>query len=91
MSPILDIGRLSITLHGVAPDLAAAAVSGLEDALQRRLGGLRLDRAGFRPELRIGPFDLAERADAAALRDLIAARLVEGIDRMPAGEPEEVS
>ena len=91
MSRMLDIDRLSITLHGVSADLAAAAVAGLEDALQRRLGGLRLDRAGFRRDLHIGPLDLPDRADAATLRELIAERLLEAIEREPASEPEEVS
>lgn len=89
MSRMLDIERLSITLHGVSADLADAAASGLEDALQRRLGGLRLDRAASLPDLRIGPLDLPHRADAAALRELIAERLVEAIDRMPADEQGE--
>jgi len=91
MSRMLDIGRLSITLHGVSADLAEAAASGLEDALRRRLGGLRLDRAGSVPELRLDALDLPRRVDAAVLRELIAAHLVEAIDRMPAGKSEEVS
>ena len=85
MSRMLDIGRLSIALHGVSADLAEAAASGLEDALRRRLGGVRLDRAGSVPELRIGPLDVPHRADAATLRELIAAHLIEAIDAMPAG------
>jgi len=91
MSRMLDIDRLDITLHGVSADLADAAVSGLEDTLRRRLGGLRLDRAGSVPELRIDPLDLPSDADAAALRELIAEHLIAAIDRMPASGEEEVS
>lgn len=91
MSGMLDIGRLSITLHGISADLAEAAVYGLEDAVQRRLGGLRLDRAGSVPELRIDPLDLPRGADAEVLRQLIARHLVEAFDRLPADEPEEGS
>jgi hypothetical protein len=91
MSRLLDIERLSITLQGVSANLAEAAACGLEDALQRRLGGLRLDRAVSVPELRIGPLDLPRRADAATLRELIAEHVFAAIDRMPERGPDEVS
>lgn len=89
MSRMVDIERLSITLHGVSADLAQGAVHGLEAAVQRRIGGLRIDRAGNVSEIHVGPFDLPRGADATALRSLIAERLVEAINRSPTSDTVE--
>jgi hypothetical protein len=87
----VEIGRLSIALHGVAAEIAEAAVAGLDSALRRRLGSLRARRSFTVPELRVDAADLPSEADAAALRDLIVDRLVEVLgDRAAPQQQEEL-
>lgn len=86
---MVEIGRLDITLHGVSADIAEAAVSGLESALRRRLGALRGGRLLDVPTLRIDALDLPPEADAAALRDLLAERLVQALGDTRTERPEE--
>lgn len=76
MTTNIDIGRLSIALHGVSAEVAEAAVAGLDVELRRRLGALtgRALVTGDLGIIDIGP--LAGTPDPAALRALIAERLV---------------
>jgi hypothetical protein len=87
---MVEIGRLDIALHGVSADIAEAAVSGLESALRRRLDALHLYRTRDVPALRIDALDLPPQTDAAALRDLLAERLIEALGdaRTDSGEEE---
>jgi hypothetical protein len=78
-SAMVDIGRLNVALHGVSAEIAEAAVAGLESALRRRLGSLHVNRALDVPALRVDALDLPPEADAAALRELLAERLVQAI------------
>ena len=68
---MVEIGRLNITLHGISATVAEAAVGGLEDALRRRLGALRVGRPLDLLALTIDAMDLPPDADAAALRELL--------------------
>lgn len=84
----LQIDRIHIALHGVSASMAEAAADGLEAELRRRLGtsGRTEDVA----ELSLGPLDGRAVLDAAALRGLIAQRLVDALQhRRP--EPRELS
>lgn len=85
----VEIDRLEITVHGVAAGVVEEAVSGLEAALNRRLGGLR---GGFAlaavPTLQLAPLELAGRTDPAALRELLAGRLLEALQARPADGEE---
>jgi hypothetical protein len=77
---MIDIDRLSIRVHGVPGPLVEEAVAGLEGELRRRLGGRSgslLNRVV--PALSIGPLDLPARSDAAALRHLLADRLLDAV------------
>jgi len=77
---MIDIDRLSIRVHGVPSTLVEEAVAGLEGELRRRLAGRRggvLNTAV--PTLSIGPLDLPARVDAAALRHLLADRLLDAV------------
>jgi hypothetical protein len=76
---MIDIDRLSIRVHGVPGGLVEEAVAGLEGELRRRLGGRRGSLLSAVPTLSIGPLDLPARADAAALRDLLADRLLDAV------------
>jgi len=81
----IDIDRLNVALHGVSAVVAEEAMAGLESVLRRRLGGLRGSAVTSAvPELRIGPLDLPRGADAAALRALVADRLLEALVLRPA-------
>ena len=75
----IEIGRLNIALHGVTAGVAEAAVGGLEGALRRRLGSLRIGRPLDLPSLTIDAVDLPPDADAAALRELLAERLARAL------------
>jgi hypothetical protein len=86
---MIEIGRLSIALHGVSAEIAEAAVAGLESALRRRLGSLRAGRSFAVPTLRVDAVDLPSDVDAAALRDLIADRLVETLGDGAAPQQQE--
>jgi len=85
----IDIDRVTIAVQGVSALVAEEAMAGLAGALRRRLGALRGSHtAAAVPELRIGPLDLPPRADAGALRELIARKLLEAVLR-PETPPEE--
>ncbi len=85
----LEIDRLEITVHGVAAGVVEEAVAGLEAALNRRLGGLR---GGFSlaavPTLQLAPVEVTGQADPAALRELLAGRLLEALQARPADGEE---
>ena len=86
---MVEIGRLNIALFGVSADTAEAAVAGLDAALRRRVGSLPAGQTFVVPELRIGSVDLPPDADAAALRELIADRLVDAIGDAAPQQVEE--
>jgi hypothetical protein len=74
----IRIDRLELALHGVAPELAEAALDGLDAELARRLGAHGVGDAAWRarlPSIRLDPLD-ASGLDAASLRAGIAERLV---------------
>jgi len=74
----IAIERLNIAVHGVSSLVVEQALAGLEGELRRRLGSLRGGWAAVAvPALRVGPLELPPGADAAALRELIAERLLE--------------
>jgi hypothetical protein len=84
----IDIDRLSIAVHGVAAPVVEAAVAGLVEELRRRLGALRGSwQAASVPALSLHPLDLPPHADAAALRALLAERLLAALLR-PEGPSE---
>jgi hypothetical protein len=88
-----DIERLSIVLHGVSGQVAQAAVADLAQELRRRIAGFTLQDWPDAPLglITIGPITGESVLDAAALRVLIAERLVDAIfqGRSPASlEPE---
>lgn len=72
---MIEIGRLNIALHDVSAEVAEAAIGGLEAALRRRIGTLRIGRPHDVPALSIDALDLPPGADAVALRELLAERL----------------
>lgn len=78
MSITIDIDRLSIALHGVSAGVAEAAATGLDEELRRRLGNLagRSLVSGDLGVVRIDAIAATGVLDAAALRGLIAERLV---------------
>jgi len=83
----IEIDRLEIALDGVSAQVAEHAVAGLEGELRRRLASLPLGAAATAvPQLAVGPLDLPPNADAAALRALIAERLLGALVR---GQPED--
>jgi hypothetical protein len=88
---MVEIGRLSIVLHGVSAAIAETAVGGLEAALRRRLDVMRIADSRAVPALHVDAFDLPPDADATTLRELLAERLVQAIggDDTPPQEPEE--
>ncbi|MGF1625590.1 MAG: hypothetical protein ACFCVH_11965 [Alphaproteobacteria bacterium] len=82
---MIEIDRLEIALSGVSTLVAEQAVAGLEAELRRRLGALRGSVAvADVPRLSLGPLDLPPQADAAALRGLIADRLLGALLRQAA-------
>lgn len=85
---LIEIGRLEIAIHGVSAEIAEEAVAGLDSALRRRLGSSRAGRSFAVPALRLDAIDLPPATDAAALRELMADRLVEAIGDEPA--PQQV-
>jgi hypothetical protein len=90
MSLTLDIDRLSLALHGVSAQIAEAAIAGLEPELRRRLGNLteRALVSGDLGVVRIGPIASSATLDVAALRGLIAERLVLALTTSGSAEPE---
>lgn len=86
MSISAQINRIDIALHGVSADLASAAADGLDAEIRRRIGALRIDRGMLDransvdvSELAIGPVSLRAGTDAAALRGVLAERIVEAL------------
>lgn len=74
----VNMDRLGIVVHGVPGQLVETAMSGLEVALRRRLGEIRLDdiRDVDMAELALSPVNSRSNLDADALRGLIVERLV---------------
>jgi hypothetical protein len=77
----LQLERIDIRLHGVSAELANAALDGLEEALCRRLQGLKLApgviaRAGISLE----PQHLPRAIDAAAMRALLVEQIVLAVE-----------
>ncbi len=91
MSLVIDIERLSIALHGISAGVAEAAVNGLDEELRRRLGALagRALVSGDLGIVRLGAITGSAVLDAAALRGLIADRLVLALSHPPATTEEE--
>lgn len=92
MSLTIDIDRLSVRLHGVSAGVAEAAVVGLDEEVRRRLGNLagRSLVSGDLGVVRVGAIAGAGTLDAAALRGLIAERLVFALSNpTPAVDEEE--
>lgn len=87
----IDIDRVAVALHGVSSLVVEAAVSGLENEVRRRLGVLPTgpSTALYLEELAVGPVHSRVALDAAALRGLIAERLVEVIRHAYATTAEE--
>ena len=87
---MVEIGRLDITLHGVSADIAEAAISDLESALRRHLDAVHLYRTRDVPALHIDRLDLPPQTDAAALRELLAERLIQALgDARAEGREQE--
>ena len=89
-APDVDIGRLTVAVHGVSALVAEQALAGLEDELRRRLGSLHgsWETAAI-PALRVGPLDLPPGANAAALRHLVAERLLQAVLKSAGSDPAE--
>lgn len=81
----VDLGRVTLSLHGVSAQMAEEAVDGLGEELRRRLGALALgDVASFDcAELALAPFTAPTVLDAGALRGMIAERLTAAIFTSP--------
>jgi len=90
----IDIGRLNVGLHGISAAVVEEAAIGLDTVIARRLGARSwAELTDFDiDELSLGPLQTTVRADPAALRDLIAERLVQTLDAHLPGRtraPEE--
>jgi hypothetical protein len=78
----VDIERIAITLHGVPIALGDGIAAHLDSALERRLSELKLRTAGSGiSQMDLGVIDAPADADAQAISNLIAARLVDWIAR----------
>ncbi len=77
----INIGRLVVALHGVSAAVVEEAAAGLEAELSRRLGTIPWgDMAAFDVgDLSVGPLRADSVLDAAALRGIIADRLVQAL------------
>ena len=79
----VDISRIQVGLHGISAQVVEEATAGLESELSRRLGtfpGGYSDLAAIDiGELAIGPIHSSTVLDAAALRGIIADRLVDAV------------
>lgn len=87
MAMNVDIGRLSISLHGISAQMIEAAVQDLDAELGRRFGvrklgqGLSSRTASVDiTELSLSPIHLNTRLNVAGLRGLIADRLLDAIE-----------
>ncbi len=78
----IDVSRIRIALHGISAQVVEAAAWGLEAEIKRRLGSLPRGRVASVDigELSIGPVHGEGVLDAAALRNVIAQRLVAAIE-----------
>lgn len=79
----LRLDRLQVSLSGVSAEIAERAVDGLEAELRRRLGGVSSSELPWsdQAQLSLGTVHVKGRIDAAALRALIAERLVANLRR----------
>jgi hypothetical protein len=78
----LDIDHIAITLQGVSPDLGGRVSDLLGGALTRQLSELKLRSASSTlAHADLGVIDAPAGADAQALTELIASRLVDWIER----------
>ena len=87
----IEIDRIQITLYGVSSRIAEAAAVELDSELKRRLGAIaQHDMASFdMGELAIGSVQSKAAPDAAALRGIIADRIVQVIrQRMVRGSED---
>ncbi|WP_372530474.1 hypothetical protein AB8810_23820 [Xanthomonas sp. NCPPB 3005] len=92
MSAALKIDRLTLHLQGVRPDLARAALDGLDIELLHRLDTRAIDPARWRalaPTLRLPPVDARGATDPALLRGLIADGLAALLAPAQPGEETE--
>jgi hypothetical protein len=77
----LAIDHIAITLQGVSPDLGGRVSELLAGALTRRLSSLKLRTAGAGlAHADLGLIDAPAHADAQALTEMIAARLVDWVE-----------
>ena len=77
----LAIDHIAITLQGVSPDLGGRVSELLAGALTRRLSALKLRDAGDGlAHADLGVIDAPAQADAHALTEMIAARLVDWVE-----------
>ncbi len=88
----LTIDRVGISLDGVSQEIAAAAMSGLEGELARRLDPLALRAAVFTrtdlAEIALGPLTAPANIDAEGLRALIADALIGRVLDIAPAEPQ---
>ncbi|RZI83925.1 MAG: hypothetical protein EOP38_10860 [Rubrivivax sp.] len=78
----LDIDHIAITLQGVSPDLGGRVSDLLSGTLSRQLSGLKLRTASSAiAQADLGPIEAPAGADAQAITDLIAARLLGWLDQ----------
>ncbi|MEO7232682.1 MAG: hypothetical protein ABJA84_00790 [Polaromonas sp.] len=84
----LDIAHLRVTLQDVSPDLGGRVTELLGHALQRQLSGLKPNGGGIARDMArdiahadLGFIEAPAGADAQALSELIAAQLVDWIDK----------
>lgn len=77
----IQLERLNIAVYGVSAEVVEEAMQGLEESLRRRLQGLALPAAwgSDLSELAVDPVYTTTVLDAAALRGIIADRLVQAI------------
>lgn len=79
----VDISRIQVGLHGISAEVVAEAATGLESELKRRLGAFAGDAGDLAAidigALAIGPIHSSTVLDAAALRGIIADRLVDAV------------
>jgi len=82
----LDIEHLAITLQGVSTDLGGQVQAMLNGELTRRLSELKLRTGGATamPHADLGAIEAPAGADAHALTELIATRLIDWIAQQEA-------
>jgi hypothetical protein len=89
----IEIDRIQIALYGVSSQVAEAAAVDLDAELKRRLGVFpQHDMAAFdMGELAIGSVESEAALDAAALRGIIADRIVQVIRHRMVRGSEDLS